>query len=189
MRVHRTGITIWLSLMLMSGCAVIPQPFIESQVRSILEADRRRAIQGVSPFSGPVSLEEAVARALKYNLEHRTRMLQQALPSDQLEAGKFDMVPVLLASAGYASRNNDANRKSLNPETGSLSKWGYVSADRAHTTADIGLVRNVLDFGASYYRARQNAGQLLIASERRRKAIHTLIQAPVIVASKEDPYL
>jgi outer membrane protein TolC len=130
----------------------------------------------MAPINGPVSLEEAIARALKYNLEHRTRLIQQVLASDNLQAGHFDMLPRLLANAGYATRDNDATRRSLNPSTGTISEIGYVSSDRAHVTGDISLMWNVLDFGASYYTSTQNADQLLIANERRRKAMHILIQ-------------
>ncbi len=165
-----------LVVMWASGCAVTPTPYSESESLGILEADRAHVIRGMAQVTGPISLEEAIARALKYNLEHRTRMIQQALASDQLEAGRFDMLPRLLANAGYANRDNDATRRSLNPSTGTVSDIGYVSADRDHVSGDISLMWNVLDFGANYYTAKQNADQLLIANERRRKAIHTLIQ-------------
>lgn len=167
---------ILLPLLVLTGCAVSPTPFAEDESRKIIEADRTLAFKDMAPITGPLTLEEAIARALKYNLEHRTRLLQQALASDQLEAGKFDMLPRLMANAGYASRDNDATRKTLNPTTGTVSDVGYVSADRAHSTGDISVLWNVLDFGASYYTSKQNSDQLLIASERRRKAMHTLIQ-------------
>ena len=160
----------------LNGCTVIPLPFSEAESRLILDADRVRATKDVPPLTGALSLDEAIARALKYNLDHRTRMLQQVLASDQLEAGKFDMLPRLMANAGYISRDNDATRRTFNPATGTVSEIGYVSADRTHTVGDVGLMWNVLDFGASYYTSKQNADQLLIANERRRKAMHTLIQ-------------
>ena len=166
-----------ISATFLTACAVVPTPFADADARKIFEADRDAAAKGIPPIVGPISLEEAIARALKYNLEHRTRLLQQALASDQLEAGKFDMLPRLMANAGYATRDNDATRKSLNPLTGTVSDSGFISQDRSHITADAGLLWNVLDFGASYYNSKQNADQLLIATERRRKAMHTLIQS------------
>lgn len=167
---------ILLPLLIIAGCAVSPTPFGDDESRKILATDRSLALKGMAPITGPLTLDEAIARALKYNLDHLTRLLQQALASDQLEAGKFDMLPRLMANAGYATRDNDATRKTLNPATGTVSDVGYISAEQAHSTGDISLMWNVLDFGASYYTSKQNADQLLIASERRRKAMHTLIQ-------------
>lgn len=161
----------------LGACTVVPQAISEADSKQILQTDRELAFKGVPPINGPLSLEEAIARALKYNLDHRVRLIQQALASDQLEAGKFDMLPKLLANAGYATRDNDATRKSLDPITGTVSTSGFVSADQSHVTADLGLLWNVLDFGASYYNSKQNADLLLIAKERRRKAMHTLIQS------------
>ena len=47
---------------------------------------------------------------------------------------------------------------------------------RAHySTGGVGLAWNLLDFGVSYFRARQLSDQKLIAEERRRKAVQTLV--------------
>ena len=59
------------------------------------------------PISGPLTIEEAIARALKFNLERRVRMLEEAVALGQYEAGRYDMLPKLLAQAGYRSRSED----------------------------------------------------------------------------------
>lgn len=174
----RHGVVGMLALLaFLQGCTVIPKPVEHDELKTILSADRTASSKGMQPLAGPVSLEEAIARALKHNLEHRTKLLQQALASDQLEAGKYDMLPKLMANAGYATRDNDASRKTLNTTTGVVSSNGDISSERSHTTGDVGLLWNVLDFGASYYTSKQNADLLLIANERRRKAMHTLVQS------------
>ena len=160
-----------LSALLIGGCAVQPKAFNDSEITNINRQDFLLATQNVEALSGPVSLDEAIARALKYNLKHRTRLLEQSLAAGELEAGRFDMLPKLLADAGYSWRNNDPSRTSeSNPTVAS------VSSEKAHVDGDVALMWNVLDFGASYYNAKQNADRLLIANERRRKAMHTLIQ-------------
>ena len=169
-------ISVLAAALVLSGCAVSPTPFTVDEIKQINSDDRRVATAGIAPFSKPVSLEEAIARTLKYNLEHRTKLFERSLAAGQLEAGKFDMLPKLVADAGYAWRDKDGTRKSLNPTTGTVSDVGYISADKTHTSGDVALLWNILDFGASYYTAKQNADRLLIANERRRKAMHTLIQ-------------
>ncbi len=162
---------------LLSGCAVTPKPFSQEEIAQINHSDLVAARSNMPAIESAISLEEAIARALKYNLEHRTRMLEQAQANGILEAGRFDMLPKLMANAGYAWRDEDSTRRATDSVTGLPSLANpYISSDRAHTTADIGLTWNLLDFGASYYTAKQNADRLLIANERRRKAMHALIQ-------------
>ncbi|WZB61736.1 TolC family protein [Achromobacter xylosoxidans] len=52
----------------------------------------------------------------------------------------------------------------------------YISTDRDYTQSALTLSWSLLDFGQSYYAARQNADRVRIAAERRRKAIYTLVQ-------------
>lgn len=176
-RAAPTAVAISVFL-LVSGCAVTPQPLLQSELEQITASDRLIGRQNQVALNGAVSLEEAIARALKYNLDHRTRLLEQSLASGQLEAGRYDMLPKLLANAGYATRDSDNTRRSsdpLNPGTFS-SDAPYISSENDHATGDLGLSWSLLDFGASYYSAKQNGDRLLIASEMRRKSMHALIQ-------------
>ncbi|WP_081700214.1 TolC family protein [Azonexus hydrophilus] len=165
-------------LLLLSGCASLPEPMSQAEIKAIAQADREEARKDVAPLIAPLTLEEAIARGLKYNLDHRTRLLEQALASGQLEAGGFDMLPRVLASAGYRSRDNSSNSFAPIPGTDKPSSTeSPISADRTHTTSDLGLSWNILDFGISYYNSKQNADRVLVAAERRRKAMHVLIQS------------
>lgn len=165
-------------LILLSGCASLPEPMSQTEIQTIAKSDREQARKDIEPLSAPLTLEGAIARGLKYNLDHRTRLLEQALASGQLEAGGYDMLPRVLASAGYSSRNNSANSFSPIPGTDQPSNnQSPISADRTHATSDLGLSWNVLDFGISYYNSKQNADRVLVAAERRRKAMHVLIQS------------
>lgn len=175
-RIH--GVLIVLSILTVSGCATVPEPFTRDDIRSVAAADRQQARAEVELLAGPLTLEDALARGLKYNLDHRTRMLEQSLATGQLDAGRFDMLPKLMASAGYSTRNNDAQTYQpnfLSPGNPSTA-LSPVGADRTHTTTELGLSWNVLDFGLSYYSSKQNADRVLVAAERRRKAMHNLIQ-------------
>jgi outer membrane protein TolC len=139
--------------------------------------DRRTALADIEPIRGPVSLEEAIARALKYNTERRTRMMEEALALNQLDVSKYDMLPRVIASAGYNQRSEFLTTRSIDSITGAPSLANpSISSDKQHTVGDLGLTWSLLDFGLSYYNAKQNADRVLIASERRRKAMHLLIQ-------------
>lgn len=165
------------SLAVLSGCSVTPKELTRGEMVETNRLDRLDARKNMPAIKGPLTLEGAIARALKYNLDHRTKLLEQALAAGQFEAGKFDMLPKLLADVGYSWRDKDLTRNAVDSVTGAPSLSNpFISSDREHTTDSLGLSWNLLDFGASYYSAKQNGNRILVASERRRKAMHTLIQ-------------
>lgn len=162
----------------LAGCAhVVPDPIREQDLVVQAQRDRISAQQGVEPITGPVTLSQAMARALKYNLDRRARRMEEALAVGQLDASKFDMLPRLMASAGYRHRSEDTTTRAVDSVTGAPSLANpFISSERDHTATDIGSTWNLLDFGLSYVAAQQNANRVLIAAERRRKASHILLQ-------------
>jgi outer membrane protein TolC len=161
----------------LTGCANIqPTPLTSTDITPVNQADQSAMRKDVEPINGALTLEQALARALKYNLDRRAKMMEEALALNQLDVNKFDMLPSLIAKAGYASRNNDNINISRDILTGVPSQPRFVSQERSHETAELGLTWNILDFGLGYYGAQQQSNRVLIASEKRRKAMHLLIQ-------------
>jgi outer membrane protein TolC len=166
-----------LSALLLGGCAITPAPIQRDELKQLTRADHAAIHAQVAPLSAPLTLSDAIARALKYNLEHRTKLWEQALAVGQLDAGRFDMLPRMLANVGYNTRDQDATSWAPQGNSGQPSSTpSPVASDRGHVTYDLGLTWSILDFGLSYYSAQQNADRVLIAAERRRKAVHSLIQ-------------
>lgn len=167
-----------VSALALAGCASVETlPLSGQEIKDQAQADRNQSQRGVDPIQGPLSLEEAIARGLKYNLERRTRMMEEAIAFNQLDVSKYDMLPKLVASAGYHSRSENAISRAEDSVTGQPSLANpFISSEKNHTATDLGLTWNLLDFGLSYYGAKQNADRAMIAVERRRKAMHTLIQ-------------
>lgn len=160
---------------LLSGCALVQPRPLDSAEREKLGAEARRQLfEGQEALDGPLTLAEATARAIKYHAEHRQRQMEEAAAAAQLEVAQFDMLPRLTLNAGYSWRNNESFGFGFDP-TGNIATVPSASVERVRNTASIGLAWSVLDFGVSYYRARQLADQKLIAEERRRKAVQTLM--------------
>jgi outer membrane protein TolC len=164
----------------LSACSSIaPSPLTLNDLSQANQADRAAASQGVESIQSPLTLDEAIARALKYNLDRRARMMEEALALNQLDVSQLDMLPKLVAQAGYGSRSNErATYSSKYTPVHELSdfKTSSYSAERSHGTADLGLTWNLLDVGIGYYGSRQQADRVLIAAEKRRKAMHLLMQ-------------
>jgi outer membrane protein TolC len=71
--------------------------------------DLGRLRHDVPALVGVLSLEEAQARALKFNLERRVRQLEEAMALRQYDASRFDVLPTLMAQAGYSARDSDVS--------------------------------------------------------------------------------
>ncbi|WP_296952043.1 TolC family protein [uncultured Massilia sp.] len=161
----------------LAGCGTVNvQPLAEETLQRQAALDRAAAQAQVPPLSGKLSMDEAIARALKYNLERRTRLMEEALALNQLDVANLDMLPKAMANAGYTWRDKELITRSVDSVTGKPSLANpYISSERSHAAYDLGLTWNMLDFGMSYLSAKQGADRVLIAAERRRKAMHVLI--------------
>lgn len=160
----------------LAGCAVAPVPVTHEDRLSTLASDLVEMFKDQEPLQGEVSLDEALARAIKYNLDNRLRVMEHALGLGQIEQASFDMLPKLALQAGYTTRNNYLVSDSVDVDTGRKVLSNTTSQERQRNTADLSLTWNVLDFGVSYFQAQQQADRALILQERRRKTVHALMQ-------------
>ncbi|MCM2318974.1 MAG: TolC family protein [Pseudomonas sp.] len=174
---HKKNSLAILVALALSACTTIsPQQLSEQALAKQGNADRGAALAEAEPISGMLTIEQAIARALKYNLERRTRLMEEAMAFRQLEVSHYDMLPKLLAQSGYSWRDNDKISQSRNDETGELSPSQFISQERTHTLSSLGVSWNLIDLGVGYYNTRQQADRVLIAVEKRRKAMHVLMQ-------------
>ncbi|MCG2586902.1 TolC family protein, partial [Massilia sp. TS11] len=90
----RPLLVVSLSLAL-AACAVSPTPVTLAERGEKIKEDFAQMYKDQEPLKGPLSLEEAMARAVKYNLETRLRIMEEALGMGQVEQARFDMLPRL----------------------------------------------------------------------------------------------
>ncbi len=163
------------------GCASVqPVAMVPEDMSAQILKDHELIRKDVAPVTGPLSLDKAMARALKYNLDRRARMMEEALAMGQLDVSKFDMLPKLMAQAGYSSRDRArftfSSKYPFDDPSSSDPLDSSTTSDRTHSTYDLGLTWSLLDVGLGYYGAKQQADRFLIAGEKRRKAMHLLMQ-------------
>jgi outer membrane protein TolC len=159
--------------MLLGGCATTEKLSAEER-EQLAERTRREMFEGQEAVERPLTLAEATARAVKYQADHRQRRMEEAAAAAQLDVARFDLLPRITANAGYNWRSNDSFGFGFSPD-GTISSNPTASVERVYSTGGVGLAWNVLDFGVSYFRARQLSDQKLITEERRRKAVQTLM--------------
>lgn len=172
---HRLAAGIALSAML-AGCSVTPRPLAMSEQTQRATADRTAAVANQEPVSGPIDLYEAMARALKYNLDYKVSLLQQTVKARELNLSTYDMLPQLVASGSYYGRSNQSGASSLSLLSGTQSLEPSTSTQKNVFSGDLTLSWDVLDFGLSYVRAQQKADEVLVAAEERRKVSNRIIE-------------
>ena len=169
--------TACLPLVLAACGSVAPKAFTSDEIRDRAAQDVLSMYKDQEPINAPIDFHEAAARALKYNLDYKLKLMETALSRSLWDVSTYEMLPKLVAGAGYSSRNNDSGGTSVliePPRTVSLNP--STSQERDRSMANLSFSWNALDFGVSYYRAQQKADQVLMAEERRRKVIQNVLQ-------------
>lgn len=175
-RARRFALTV-LATAVLAGCAVTPPEQLSTQDLLNLDlADRSAMFAQQEPVTGPITLDEAIARAVKYNLQQRLALMERALEDDLVDVQKQGMLPKLTARAGMRARNNDYGSSSESLATGTQSLVPSTSQERDTHTADLQLTWNVLDFGLSYFGAKAQGNKALAAEERRRRVVADIIR-------------
>ena len=176
MNKHYKVLAVSMLATAIGGCAVTSQPIERAASEQRAQADLASMFSGQEPLSAPLTLHQAMARAVKYNLEARLKVMEEALAERQVDLSRLDMLPRMALDAGYTGRNNVSASSSRSISTGTQSLEPSTSQDRDREVGDLTMVWNVLDFGVSYVSAQQQGDQRLIVQERRRKVLHTIIQ-------------
>src|SRR5690606_2096423 len=97
-----------LSLFL-AGCgSLAPVAFTQDEIKERVAQDRLQMYADQEPITGPIDFHEAAARALKYNLDYKLKLMETALSKSLHDVSTYEMLPRLVAGAGYVNRNNDS---------------------------------------------------------------------------------
>ncbi|MBM9519861.1 TolC family protein [Desulforhopalus vacuolatus] len=176
MRPLQTATAILAMCGLFTGCAVTTPEMSKTDIINRIALDREAMYKNQELVNAPITLKEAMARAIKYNLENRVKLMESALALRQSELITYDMLPRLVANAGYDNRDNVNGSSSANVITGEQSLVPSTSQDQERHNSDLTLSWNILDFGVSYFQAKQQADRAHIMKERQRKVVHIIIQ-------------
>ncbi|AQQ68881.1 hypothetical protein Mag101_15505 [Microbulbifer agarilyticus] len=163
-----------LSLATLTACSVKPVAMDDATIDQRASGDWQTAFSNQEPVTDPVNLNEAIARAIAYNMDNRLKLMEAVVANRNLSLARWDMLPEIAASAGYNHRNKQhfASSEDVN---GNESLAQSTSLDKTYSTAGLELSWNVLDFGINYLSAKQAADGVMIAIERQRKLMHNVI--------------
>lgn len=106
-------------LLLLTSCGMItPEAYTPQEIRERVIDDRKAMYADQEPITAPITFHEALARALKYNLDYRLKLMESSLSKSLLDVSSYEMLPRLVAGAGYLARNNDSGGTSNGIDTG-----------------------------------------------------------------------
>ncbi|WP_167730366.1 TolC family protein [Terasakiella sp. SH-1] len=160
----------------LAGCSIIPEEIVFEEHKQRVSEDLQHLYEKQEVITKPITMYEAMARAIKYNMDNRLKMMEVAVSKQQLNSATMGLLPKLTANAGYSERSKpDASNSATLGSSSRSTSYSYSEDDDIYT-ADLGFSWNVLDFGLSYIRASQYADRYMITQERRRKVVHNIIQ-------------
>ncbi len=174
--VQRFALLAFIALSV-TGCATQENiVFTDGELVEIMQEDERLELSYRPESSNNLSLENAMALAVKYNLEHRVKMMEEAVSAQNFELAKKDQLPVFAANAGYLDRSNEDASRSISVLTRKESLEPSTSQEPERTNADLSLRWNLLDFGVSLLQMKQDANNLEVTTKAREKVMTNLLQ-------------
>lgn len=143
-----------------AGCTVANEPMTPAEYSARTTSDLKMIGKLEFVPTEPISLNQAIARAVAFNLERRVKEIEREIEDAKLRTKSVDMLPALEFDAG-----RDTTSEPLSS-----------TDDHVTQTASAGMTWNILDLGVSYARAKQQADEVLIARENERKALQDIIR-------------
>jgi outer membrane protein TolC len=160
----------------LGGCGFVPHPLIDAERSAEANQDLADVFAAQEPLTHALTLQEAFARAMTYNLDERVKLMERQVAERDFEISKFDLLPKVIATAGASTRDNDLASSSISVVNSQVTVPPSTSTDRDLRFADLTTSWNILDFWVSYYNSKQQADRVLVAEEQRRRVLQGLFQ-------------
>ncbi|HCS13737.1 MAG TPA: hypothetical protein DIW28_08160, partial [Zetaproteobacteria bacterium] len=153
-----------------------PEPVTVAEQKQILEQDRQAIFADQPPIAKKLDIYEAMARALKYNVDYRTKLFEKQVALGQYDLSKYKFLPAFNVGSAINYRSNLPIADSLDTATNLRVPSFATASDRTIRTADVRMIWNLLDFGITYYQVKQEGNKALMADEARRKVVSQLLR-------------
>ncbi|NBY62838.1 MAG: TolC family protein [Betaproteobacteria bacterium] len=168
---------IFFSIVFLFGinsCSVTPKLIAVEDIKERIGIDKQVIEENQQIPTEKISLNECIARAIKYNFDAKLKLMEISLTNTTLDLSNLQLLPQLASSAGYSSRSNTAGSQSRTLPGGEPTGTFSNAEDQEKVLQSYAISWNILDFGVSYIRSKQVADQVLISQERKRKTLQNL---------------
>jgi outer membrane protein TolC len=177
--INNKVVLLVILIITVTGCSVKPKLITKKELNTDIKENLEFITKNSTPITKEISLEEAINRAIKYNLDKKVSVMERALAQKEAKNMTYELLPKLTASAGYSARNNYAASASTSftnnqPDPLDANPTYSLSSSKSRFTSDMEFSWNILDFGLSYIRAKQQSDKYLISIEREKKVKHNI---------------
>ena len=160
----------------MTACSRPSEPLTVDEQVGVLEQDFKNIFSDQEKIDHPISLHEAMARGILYNLDHRVSVMEGMIAEGEVDLALLEVLPSLESRAEYRARSNDLTitPQSVSTDTASIPESSFD--EQSKTTRGLGASWNAIDAGLAYAEAKSLSDKARVAEERRRKVVHNIIQ-------------
>jgi outer membrane protein, multidrug efflux system len=170
-KTFKTGLVVATVAVSLSACALEPEALGE------IRADLKRHAETLpqETLSQPLTVDDAIALAVAHNLDSRVKLLEEVLAQGKADLSIFALLPEMAAKGGLSRRGPRKATTSKDLSAGTTGNYS-TSDDVISRTGDLTATWNLMDFGIAMLRADQESDRVTLAQEKRRRALHLLIQ-------------
>lgn len=123
-----------------------------------------------------LTVDDAVRLAVAYNLDLRVKAMETELASGKAELSRFAMLPQMSIGSATTFRSRVRETTSRDTTNNTDGNSYSTSEDSRTVTADLSLSWNLVDLGLAVLRSGEEDDRAIIAAEKRRRALHLLVQ-------------
>ena len=163
-------------LFLVSACTSDQHALEPDRMRKTIASDLRVSY----PEEGKndvLTLEMAIARAIKFNLDKKIAETEAYVARKDVTLQGLEALPAASARLSRIGRSNKGGSSSLSLQTGVQSLEPSISTEQYRNTQKLDVTWNVLDAGIAIARARGASDREKVALERRRKVFESIVTA------------
>lgn len=166
-----------LCLLTLTACAGANTALKPDNIRKTVAEDLRNAYAQDPSDEGVLTLEMAIARAIKYNLDAKVAETEAFVAGHDATLTGLEALPTASLNASRVGRNNKGGSSSRSLQTGIQSLEPSISTDQYRYTQQLKANWNALDAGLAISRARSATDRQRVAQERKRKVFGDVIAA------------
>lgn len=164
MRFYKTGCLYGCLLFMLGGCIKSNYEIANARLSNKV-LDQETIYCGIDEDNVLVlTLDEAIRIGLERNLEAQVKLLEFAVQEETLTAAYMKLIPKLMVNGATTWRNKNTGAFSESLVAGIPPAPLSIGLEQRSKNWEFNLTWNILDFGVSYYKARQEADKVLVQS-------------------------
>lgn len=162
---------------ILSACTGANTALEPKNVRDTVAADLREAYKVDAADDGILTLELAIARAIKYNLDTKVAETEAFVSARDVTLTGLKALPTASLSVNRVGRSNLGGSSSRSLLTGIQSLEPSISTDQYRNTEQLNASWNALEAGLAISQARSATDRERVALERKRRVFEDVVSS------------